>query len=60
MYIFCSKVLADVLNIKKNELQKISVDIPIDDLYAWHQLSLDDVFCYILDDWGEKLAIDRN
>jgi hypothetical protein len=23
MYIFCSKALADVLNIKKNELQKM-------------------------------------
>ncbi len=36
MYIFCSKTLADALNIKKNEVQKISVDMPVDDLYAWH------------------------
>lgn len=36
MYIFCSKALADALNIKKNELQRISIDMPIDDLYAWH------------------------
>ena len=26
MYIFCSKALADALNIKKNELQKMPVD----------------------------------
>lgn len=31
MYIFCSKALADALNIKKNELQRISIDMPIDD-----------------------------
>ena len=36
MHIFCSKALADALNIKKNELQKILNDMPIDDLYAWH------------------------
>lgn len=36
MYIFCSKALADALNIKKNEFQKIFADEPIDDLYAWH------------------------
>lgn len=36
MYIFCSKVLADALNIKKNELQKMPIDAQIDDLYAWH------------------------
>ena len=36
MYIFCSVALADALNIKKNELQKIPNDMPIDDLYAWH------------------------
>ena len=27
MYIFCSKALADALNIKKNELQKMPVDV---------------------------------
>jgi hypothetical protein len=36
MYIFCSKTLAEALNIKKNELPKISADWPVDDLYAWH------------------------
>lgn len=36
MYIFCSVALADASNIKKNELQKIPNDMPIDDLYAWH------------------------
>ena len=36
MYIFCSKALADALNIKKNELQKMPVDAQIDELYAWH------------------------
>ena len=36
MYIFCSKALADVLNIKKNELQKMPVDAQINELYAWH------------------------
>lgn len=34
MYIFCSKALADALNIKKNELQKMSVDAQINELYA--------------------------
>lgn len=34
MYIFCSKALADALNIKKNELQKMSVDAQIDGLYV--------------------------
>ena len=36
MYIFCSKALADALNIKKNELQKMLADAQMDDLYAWH------------------------
>ena len=36
MYIFCSVALADALNIKKNELQEIPNDMPINDLYAWH------------------------
>lgn len=36
MYIFCSKALTDALNIKKPELQKVSAEIQIDDLYAWH------------------------
>ena len=36
MYIFCSKALDDALNIKKNELHKMPVDVQIDDLYAWH------------------------
>ena len=36
MYIFCSKALADALNIKKNELQKMPVDAQINELYAWH------------------------
>ena len=36
MYIFCSKALADALNIKKNELQKMPADAQMDDLYAWH------------------------
>lgn len=36
MYIFCSKALADALNIKKNELQKMLADAQIDELYAWH------------------------
>ena len=36
MYIFCSKALTDALNIKKIELQKVSVEIQIGDLYAWH------------------------
>ena len=36
MYIFCSKALADALNIKKNELHKMPVDVQIDDLYAWN------------------------
>ena len=36
MHIFCSKALADALNIKKNELQKMPVDAQIDELYAWH------------------------
>lgn len=36
MYIFCSKALADALNIKKNELQKMPADAQIDELYAWH------------------------
>lgn len=36
MYIFCSKVLADALNIKKNELYKVFAEAQIDDLYAWH------------------------
>ena len=36
MYIFCSKALTDALNIKKTELQKVSAEIQIDDLYAWH------------------------
>lgn len=36
MYIFCSKALADALNIKKNELNKVSAEAQIDDLYAWH------------------------
>ena len=34
MYIFCSKALADALNIKKNELNKVSAEALIDDLYA--------------------------
>ena len=38
MYIFCSKALADALNIKKNELQKMPADAQIDELYAWHGL----------------------
>ena len=33
MYIFCSKALADALNIKKNELQKMLADAQIDELY---------------------------
>ena len=37
MYIFCSKALADALNIKKNELQKMPADAQMDDLYAWHE-----------------------
>ncbi|MFR4352633.1 MAG: DUF6933 domain-containing protein [Roseburia sp.] len=36
MYIFCSKALAEALNIKKTELLKISADTQVDDLYAWH------------------------
>lgn len=36
MYIFCSKALADALNIKKNELQKMPANAQIDELYAWH------------------------
>ena len=36
MHIFCSKALADALNIKKNELQKMPADAQIDELYAWH------------------------
>lgn len=36
MYIFCSKALADALNLKKNELHKVSAEAQIDDLYAWH------------------------
>ena len=36
MYIFCSKALTDALNIKKTELHKVSAEIQIDDLYAWH------------------------
>lgn len=32
----CSKALADALNIKKNELQKMPIDAQIDDLYTWH------------------------
>ena len=36
MYIFCSKGLADALNIKKTELQKIPEDVQVDELYAWH------------------------
>lgn len=36
IYIFCSKALADALNIKKNELQKMPVDAQINELYAWH------------------------
>jgi hypothetical protein len=36
MYVFCSKALADALNIKKNELHKVSAGVQIDDLYAWH------------------------
>ena len=36
MYIFCSKALVDALSIKNNELQKMSVEAQIDDLYAWH------------------------
>ena len=34
MHIFCSKALADALNIKKNELQKMPVDAQIDELYV--------------------------
>lgn len=34
MYIFCSKALADALNTKKNELQKMPVDAQINELYA--------------------------
>ena len=34
MYIFCSRALADTLNIKKNELQKLPADAQIDELYA--------------------------
>ena len=36
MHIFCSKALADALNIKKNELQKMPVDAQINELYAWY------------------------
>ena len=34
MYIFCSKALTDALNIKKSELQKMTADAHMDDLYA--------------------------
>ena len=36
MHIFCSKALANALNIKKNELQKMPVDAQINELYAWY------------------------
>ena len=36
MHIFCSKALADALNIKKTELQKISSEAHMDELYFGH------------------------
>lgn len=36
MYVFCSKALADALNFKKNELQRMADERKIDELYAWH------------------------